>query len=283
VLYADAWRGGLDDGELVAWCDALARMHEIAIGNHRRDAAESERSRLVGELDLARAAQELMLPERSGRHGPYTWAVSARPGLEVAGDLVDIACMADDAIGLLVGDVAGKGARAGLVMASIQAYAHAIRERGEGPNDLLEALDQWAEEVVPEDVFITLWCARLAADGTIRFIDAGHGMTYVVTSEGAVDRVAGPHRPPVGTGAITVDPSDLALDPGCTLVLMSDGLPEQPNNDGDRFGEARLEDLLRTTTDPEALVDAVRSWSGRDSFEDDITVVAITFDPAPSK
>jgi hypothetical protein len=279
VLYADARGGSLEDGELVAWCEALARVHEIAIGSFRREGAEADRARLMGEMSAARAAQELMLPVREGAHGAYTWAVSASPGLEVAGDMVDLAPRDDGSIGLLVGDVAGKGARAGFVMASIQAYSHAVREQGGSLNDLLGALDAWAEEVVPEDVFITLWCGRLLESGVARYIDAGHGMTFVVGVEGAVRRVPGPHRPPVGAARVEAEASEFVLEAGETLVLMSDGIVEQPREDGERFGEARVEEELGKSVAPEALVEAVRAWSGRASFDDDITVVSITYSP----
>lgn len=277
VLYADAWHGGLDDGELVAWCEALARVHEISIGSFRRTGAEADRARLMGEMAAARAAQELMLPEREGAHGSYTWAVSATPGLEVAGDMVDLAPRDDGSIGLLVGDVAGKGARAGFVMASIQAYSHAVREQGGSLNDLLEALDAWADEVVPDDVFITLWCGRLLDSGLVRYIDAGHGMTFVVGVEGAVRRVPGPHRPPVGAARVEAEASEFSLEAGETLVVMSDGIVEQPREDGERFGEARVEKALGESVAPAALVEAVREWSGRASFDDDTTIVSITY------
>ena len=277
ALYADAWSGGLEDPELVAWCEALARLHAVSIGDRRREDAENERTRLFAEMESTRAAQELLLPGKLGFHGPYRWAVSAIPGLEVAGDLVDIGVMADGEIGLMVGDVSGKGARAGFVMASIQAYAHAVRDRGGAPEDLISSLDGWSESVVPDDVFITLWCARLDQNGGIRWIDAGHGMAYVVTSSGEVSRMAGPHRPPVGIEAIVAQPNSISLSPGDTLVLVTDGVVEQPNDSGAQFGEERMIACLSKSTDPDVLIEDVATWSKAKSFADDMTVVSVTF------
>ncbi len=278
VLYADAWSGGLEDPELVAWCEALARLHAVAIGDRRREDAELERTRLFAEMESTRAAQELLLPGKLGFHGPYRWAVSAIPGLEVAGDLVDIGVLPDGEIGLLVGDVSGKGARAGFVMASIQAYAHAVRDRGGTPDELISSLDGWAESVVPDDVFITLWCARLDQSGCIRWIDAGHGMAYLVTPAGDVTRLKGPHRPPVGIEAITATAADTrALSPGDTLVLVTDGVLEQPDGKGSRFGEQRMFERLARSTDPADLIDDVAEWSNVKSFADDMTVVSVTY------
>ena len=277
VLYADAWRGGLEDAELVAWCEALAHLHEVAIGNHRRELAEQERSRLFSEMASARAAQELLLPVRSDSHGLFTWSVSASPGLEVAGDLVDIAPTDDGGLGLMVGDVAGKGARAGIVMASIQAYAHAIREKGGTPTDLLEALDGWAKDVVPEDLFVTLWCARLSPDGRIDWVDAGHGMSYRVRASGELVRMGGPHRPPVGVAPAVVEMETMQLEKGDSLVIMTDGVVEQSNPAGEQFGYQRLEAVLSKSVEPHDLVEEVRNWAGTDSFDDDMTVVSIGF------
>ena len=279
VLYTDAWRGGLEDAELVAWCDALAQLCAIAIGNHRQELAERDRARLALEMSSARTAQEMLLPVRSGVHGPFTWSVCSIPGLEVAGDLVDIAPQAGGGLGLMVGDVSGKGARAGIVMASIQAYASAILEGGSSPAEITASLDQWADRMVPDDVFITLWIARLYPDGSVDWVDAGHGWAELRRADGTVERLAGPHRPPIGVGVTEAEGDRIQLQPGDTLLLVSDGVIEQPAPSGDRFGRERLEELLVRDVSPGGIVSEVERWAGTGSFEDDLTIVSLAYRP----
>ena len=279
VLYADRWRGGLEDGELVAWCEALARMSAIAIGNRRREVAESERARMALEMSSARAAQEMLLPVRTGVHGPFKWSVCSIPGLEVAGDLLDITPLDGDELGVLVGDVSGKGARAGIVMASIQAYANALLAGGEPLGGIACKLDGWANRMVPEDVFITLWNARLYPDGRFDWVDAGHGWAEVRRAGGDVEPFNGPHRPPIGVEIIESEGDHGRLSAGDVLVLVSDGVIEQPNPEGVRFGRERLQEILRDDVSPEEIVRRLEEWAGTNSYEDDITILALEYHP----
>ncbi|MCH2160912.1 MAG: SpoIIE family protein phosphatase [Phycisphaerales bacterium] len=280
VLYTDAWRGGLEDGELVAWCDALAQLCAIAIGNHRQELTERDRARMALEMSSARAAQEMLLPVRSGVHGPFTWSVCSIPGLEVAGDLVDITPLAEGGLGLMVGDVSGKGARAGIVMASIQAYAAAVLDGGGSPSQIIQNLDDWAERMVPDDVFITLWKARLYPDGMMEWVDAGHGWADLRRADGTVEQLPGPHRPPVGIDRIEAHGDRIQLQPGDSVVLVSDGVIEQPAPNGERFGRDRLEEMLSRDVSPAGIVSEIERWAGTGSFEDDLTIVSMAYRPS---
>ncbi|MCH2141286.1 MAG: SpoIIE family protein phosphatase, partial [Phycisphaerales bacterium] len=279
VLYADRWRGGLEDAELVAWCEALARMSAIAIGNRRREVAELDRARMSLEMSSARAAQEMLLPVRSGVHGPFRWSVCSIPGLEVAGDLLDITPLDDEELGVLVGDVSGKGARAGIVMASIQAYANALLDGGEHLGGIARKLDEWANRMVPEDVFITLWNARLYPDGRFHWVDAGHGWAEIRRADGQVEPIPGPHRPPIGVEIIEAEGDQGQLAAGDVMILVSDGVIEQPDPDGERFGRERLQEMLKEDASPEEIVRRLEVWSGTNSYEDDITIVSLEYCP----
>ena len=69
----------------------------------------------------------------------------------------------------------------------------------------------------------------------------------------------------------------MPLSPGDTLVLVTDGVVEQPDDSGERFGEQRMIECLARSTDPEILIEDVAAWSKAKSFADDMTVVSVTY------
>ena len=81
----------------------------------------------------------------------------------------------------------------------------------------------------------------------------------------------------MGIEAITAQPSSISLSPGDTLVLVTDGVVEQPDQSGARYGEQRMLTCLARSTDPDVLIEDVAAWSKAKTFADDMTVVSVTF------
>ena len=277
AIYGD--RPSLDgeSEELVAWFDAIADLLEVAMKMQRGRRAEAERARLSADMHAARAVQELLLPATDGHWGKIAWDTLAVPGHEVAGDLVDVRPV-HDGLHVILGDVTGKGARASLVMAGTQACADALVEQGLDPRELVEQLDAWAVRNTPEMCFVTLWCGRIDAQGHVRFVDAGHGLALIQRADGMVEYPEQGRRPPIGIEPLPCELIETRLDPGDALILFSDGLIEEPtdNGTGDRYGLDRVRDTVeRVGADPLAIRDALVQWAGHDRFEDDLTILVI--------
>ncbi len=276
AIYADC-RKGIADGELVAWFDAISEICAVSLRMQRGRRAEMERAQMSSEMNAARAVQELLLPSESGRLGSLEWATVAIPGRVIAGDLVDLRPLADG-IHVILGDVSGKGARAGMVMAGTQACADTLAEAGLPPAEIVEQLDRWAIRAIPEACFITLWCGRIDPDGLVRYVDAGHGLAMIRRAGGEVDLLDGVRRPPLGIEPLPAVEATLQLEPGDALILFSDGLAEEPSatRDGDRYGLDRVKaSIIAHDADPSLIHADLVAWADRDRFDDDLTILVI--------
>ncbi len=276
AVYADC-RMGIADDELVAWFDAIAELCAVSIRMQQGRLAESERAQMVAEMNAARAVQEVLLPSESGSMGDLSWQIVAIPGRTIAGDLVDLR-RNGDGLHLVLGDVSGKGARAGMVMAGAQACADTLAESGLAPDAIVERLDAWAVRTIPEGCFITLWCGHLGAGGGLEYVDAGHGLALVRHADGSISSLGGERRPPVGIEEFPATASKAVLAPGEALILFSDGLVEEPSSsrDGDRYGLERVEASIRAHgADPAAILADLVDWCERDHFDDDLTVLVV--------
>lgn len=284
TLYADRRAVQGEDPELVAWFDVVAELCGVALRMLRGRAAESERARLAAEMVAARAVQEVLLPSTEGRLGSLSWRSLAIPCVGIAGDMM-VARQVGDGLHAMLGDVSGKGARAGLVMAGTQACADTLADAGFGPAEIVSRLDDWAIRNTPDDMFVSLWCGRVEPDGTVRFVVAGHPHVYVRHADGRVERPEMDTRLILGVLASESPEMTLQLEPGDALIVYSDGLFEEIASTGDpdahleQFGEERvLASIERHGADPAAIHRDLVEWCGHDQLKDDLTILVIQRD-----
>ncbi len=276
TLYGDRVETAGEDQELVAWFDAIADLCRVALRMQRGRRAENERARLAAEMNAARAVQEMLLPEANGVLGELSWSSLSIPGLEVAGDLVDVRPR-EDSLYVMFGDVSGKGARAGLIMAGAQACAEALFEEGMSPLEVVRRLDTWAIRNTPDGCFITLWCGRIDPDGTVTYVDAGHGLLLIRRADGSIEWTSEGRRPPIGIEDLPTQERRIQLSAGDEIIVFSDGLLEEPARDSDdRYGLERVEASIVKHGGKPVLIHAdLVDWCGREQFDDDLTVLVV--------
>ena len=191
-----------------------------------RDLASWVQKELAVDEELERAAevQRGLLPTKPPALGGYDLAGRCLPSREVGGDLYDWYPIPGGAA-LTVADVMGKGMPAAIVMATLRAMLRAGSRTGDVVGAVGLAASALESDFEGAGVFATLFHAALtAADGTLRYVDAGHGLARVVTASGSV---AGPDARGLPAGAVpdTVwTEGRLDLAPGDTFVLFSDGV-----------------------------------------------------------
>ncbi len=284
TLYADRRATQGEDPELVAWFDVVAELCGVALRMQRGRAAEAERAQLAAEMASARAVQEVLLPATEGRLDSLSWRSLAIPCVGIAGDMM-VARQVGDGLHAMVGDVSGKGARAGLVMAGTQACADTLADAGFGPAEIVSRLDDWAIRNTPDDMFVSLWCGRVEPDGTVRFVVAGHPHLYVRRADGRVERPDMETRLILGVLATESPETTLQLEAGDALIVYSDGLFEEfapahgPELPREQFGEDRVKaSIERHGADPAAIHRDLVEWCGHDQLKDDLTILVIQRD-----
>jgi len=238
---------------------------------------------LEQDLELARRIQAGLLPDPSLRAAGWEASYHYEPAGVVSGDYCDLWRQPEspEMIYFAVGDVAGKGVAASLLMAHLQASFRSLAGAGVPLAELVGHVNQELVRASLPTHYATLAFGRARAGGEIEIVNAGHCPPLVFRS-GVVEALA-PTGFPVGIVAErSYEATRFTLGDGDALLLYTDGLTEAETVDGDEYGQARIERLLAgrgRTADARGLVLAVRNdlkaFLGDAKRADDLTVMAL--------
>jgi serine phosphatase RsbU (regulator of sigma subunit) len=242
----------------------------------------ADRLTLKNDLEIAREIQQAMLP--SGlftARGIETVGLS-RPANTVGGDFYDILPLEDGRVVVAVGDVAGKGSPAALLMALLLAMLRTLVDERLEPAALVTRLNVQVSRHAPGTRFITLFYAVFdPATGQLTYVSAGHMPPLLLRNDDRCDRLSDGgialgmfEHSTYSAGQVTLQPDEL-------VAIYSDGITEAENESGRPFDEAGLEAALRANrsqTIPAigaAVVRAVERHTGDTKFADDLTVLLL--------
>lgn len=288
---AAASTGGMRDAG--PFCEAIARALGLAMANFRRTQLERRHVELVGELQAARAVQQTISPVPSGRVGHLTYAAHVEPGVYVAGDLFDVFPVrgksgtsgASDSVVVCLGDVAGHGVGSGMLMASTQAHLNAHMSASGDLRAAVKSLNRYLCDHAEAGRFVSFWVGLISPDGTISYIDAGHGHWLIHRANPAAEDESHDATAGVPIGVMPDSEYQLAtakLHPGDRLILYSDGVVEQRDTTGKEFGIERLRDALADASDPASdvrlVMAALSGLAPQGRFDDDATIASLRFD-----
>jgi serine phosphatase RsbU (regulator of sigma subunit) len=223
----------------------LARaFNQMAQDLERHQAVAVKQEGLHREMELSRQIQTEMLPRTRLLFGASEIKGISIPAREVGGDFFNYFELPGHRLGLLVGDVSGKGVSAALLMANVQAT---LRARLPLQNDLAalaDLLDRELDASTPGGVFVTLFLAILDDAGELRYVNAGHNPQYVLRIDGRVERLSATGLPIALFGGHGYKEARVPLAPGDLLFFYTDGLVEAEDDRGEQFGAERVEAIL---------------------------------------
>ena len=198
-----------------------------------------EKHALDKELRTAAEVQRVLLP-RTAHVGPHCEATGdSVPCRAIGGDFFEFIELASGDFGIMLGDVAGKGAPAALLAALLQGMFIVDAAVGESPALTLGRLNQRLMSRRPESRFATLVYGVLSPDGRLVCSNAGHNPPAVLSRSGVQRLTAG--GPPLGAFADTVfEEETLQLHARDTVVMFTDGFTDARNAGEEDFGEDRL-------------------------------------------
>ncbi|CUW38331.1 Putative Serine phosphatase RsbU(GAF domain,29-176;Protein phosphatase 2C-like,228-414) [Magnetospirillum sp. XM-1] len=257
---------------------ALAASSALALINARLVADMAEQQSLKRELELAAEIQRAMLPGELPGDSPIHGINLAASG--VSGDFYEIMPLADGRIAFAIGDVAGKGMKASLLMAKTASLFRCLVKREAGPGAVLAAINSEMLETRMPGMFVTMAAGVFdPAMGRVTLAIAGHEPPLLL-KDGIFTPIEG-DMPPLGIAvelfADGCPESVVDLDGGC-LYLFTDGLTEARSRHDGMLENEGARALLQSFADLPAglrLDSVVRSLDDSGSLRDDITLVVI--------
>lgn len=241
----------------------------------------------MAELEIGRVVQEKLFPGNKLSHNGISIYAKTVTMTRLGGDYYDFFVIDDDHVGVFMGDVAGHGIPAALIMAMAKAGVVVSRSENADSAEMLTRLHHMMYKLKSKKFRRMMTCQFLAincSDGTVSFANAGHCFPIIVTNSGSDARYEEMIGSPVGImKKARYKNQNFALEAGDTLMLYSDGMIELANAEGEPFGDRRLLKLAKTAWDKnleiyyQNLYSANTAWSP--VSDDDLTIVLLRYQP----
>jgi serine phosphatase RsbU (regulator of sigma subunit) len=280
---AVAWQEGREDvkPQTLRLLASLASQVAVVSDNLRLLEENYEKKRLEEELAVARRVQEGFLPKELPDTPGLEVAACCEFSLEVAGDYYDVMSLPDNRTLLAIGDVAGKGAGAAMVMANLRASLRTIAGASVGLKDVVARLNDVMCQDTQPDQFITLFvCVYNPHAKLLTYVNAGHNAPRLIRPDGEVVSLDVRGLVLGVLPQIQYRAGQVSLRSGDVLVAFTDGVSDAMNAADREFGEERLvktvlpirEEALAFLID--SIQREVRKHTGSLSFADDFTLLA---------
>ena len=258
----------------------MANVAAIRIEHARLNEIEEAERAMAKEMQQAALIQQGLLPSKPPTVAGLDIFGKTTACHTVGGDYFDYLEFPDGRIAVLVGDVAGKGMPASLLMSSLQARVQVLFEDPDELARKIGRLNKTLSSNIPDNRFITFFMTVInPSTGELVYTNAGHNPPLLVRASGGCDKLAG--------GGVILGILPMAtykemsgqMQPGDVLVLFSDGVTEAPNPADEDYGDERLGQLVASMRDRpaqeivEAVEKAVADFTQGAPAADDITVV----------
>jgi serine phosphatase RsbU (regulator of sigma subunit) len=270
-----------DDVDVVS---AFADQATVAIENSRLIKKSIEREHLLREMMLAQEMQRRLLPQALPAIGVLDLAAISTPAFEVGGDYYDVLRIDDRRLGIVVGDVSGKGVSAAMYMSEVKGIFQSLGKLYPSPREFMIKANEALADSIDKHSFISLiYVVVDLTSGTLTLSRAGHCPLLVVSGG------AGSYVRPSGMGlglsrgstfAGSIEEHTFTLREHDVVVLYTDGVTEARHGD-DEFGYDRLlEAAVRAHAHPAAsvkdeILSSVKRHAAQEANDDDLTIVVL--------
>jgi sigma-B regulation protein RsbU (phosphoserine phosphatase) len=235
------------------------------------------------ELEAGRSIQESLAPVTSPAVPHWDVWLFTRPANDVGGDLVDFMQINGNRYGIAIGDVAGKGLPAALLMAKLQSTLRALAPDYKLLNELAAKINSiFYRDSLPNRFASLLYIELLSTSNKLRFVNAGHFPPLHLKQSRITELEKG--APALGImPQITLSEESLSLEKGDLFLVYSDGLTEARNEEGEFFGEDRLKELIIEARELSAekagqeILSAVETYVGEAPATDDLSMVVLRY------
>ncbi len=268
---------------------SIGQQAGVAVNQARLQLVQAEEQRIQRQLVLASDIQGRMLPQEMPRLAGLEVATSCEPCFELGGDFFDL-IERDHTLGVVVGDVVGKGVAAALLMAALKSSLRAYADHDAAISSVLGRVnDAMCRDTMTHE-FATVWYGLFdPTRRTLTYGSAGHDPPLLARAGvQRADEVVELKTTGLVVGVIPEQAyvqHSVSIDPGDVVVIYTDGATDATNFEGSRFGRMRLKESLATViaNQPEATAEQVldhlrwdiRRFSGLAPQKDDETIVVV--------
>ena len=250
-------------------------------------ANREELAQLKAQFQVARRAQEQMLPDEPPIVPGVEIAAVCQPAREVGGDLFDFLQLPNGRIGIVVADVSGKGVPAALYMTLTKGLLASVAETTSDPAEIVREVNRHLYVACKRKMFVTLLLGVVDPQSrTFAYVRAGHNPPVWRNGTNRETTLLGARGIGLGltSGELfdrTLELEEIALRPSDLLLLYSDGISEAMNEAREEYGETRLKavasraDGMSAEKVKDLILADVRSFLGRTPPQDDQTLVVV--------
>ena len=227
---------------------SLANVAAIKLENAKLVEQMIEKKRMEHELAIAGDIQQNLLPTEAPTIEGWDITGTNTPCYTIGGDYFDFIQRPSGRLAFALGDVAGKGAGAALMMMVLRATVHSSAARKE--NDVVSIMTEANATMFhnsPEQAYVTFFVGDLdPKTGELFYVNAGHIPPIVYRAKsGEVDRLETGGTVVGMFETVSFEQGKSMLDPGDTLIVFTDGISESWGADGEEFGEERVAELVK--------------------------------------
>ncbi len=284
VLMLDTRQARKKDENELRFLQLMANQGAIGVESARLREQELARYRLEQELDLGRQIQLSLLPESTPPLDGWEFAVTFRPAQQVSGDFYDFFELPGDhdSWGFVIGDVAGKGVPASIIMAMSRTIIRSAAISERSPAEALQRSNELILKDSRTDLFLSTFLGHLnTTKGCLTFASAGHNQPILLRHEGDPEVLSTSGAILGSFDSLKLEEKTVNFSEGDLLVLYTDGITEAFNEALEPFGMDRFietiqryhgqgaEDVLK------GILEAVEEHTNDTPLSDDLTILVI--------
>ena len=248
----------------------------------------AEKERIGAELNVATQIQADMLPRifpPFPDRNEFDIYASMNPAKEVGGDFYDFFFIDDDHLAVVIADVSGKGVPAALFMVIAKTLIKNRALLGGTPAEILHDVNEQLCEGNDAELFVTVWLGILEiSTGNVKAVNAGHEYPAIKRVGGLYEISRTKHSPAVATmEGMNFREHEFVLNPGDTVFLYTDGVPEATNGKDELLGNDRMIEALNKTVNTSAedilasMKTYVENFTGDAPQFDDVTMICLKY------
>ena len=285
LLVGDIKLGALETiDDNIKFIETICSFIIVSLENKRLFKAQLEQERISKEVELASQVQKMLIPSELPSNEDLNVAGYYRPHGGIGGDYYDFIVQDDSHVAFCICDVSGKGISAGMLMANFQAQLRSLLIKYDSLEQLVDHLNHKLYEITKGERYITMFLGLYNINNRkLRYVSAGHNPTLLHANGEIIPLDSGCTILGAFHSLPKINPGEVILEKDALVFCYTDGLTELENENGEQFGQDRLNEFLFKNAHLnvneliEKLKETMENFRGETNYNDDVSVLLSRF------